>query len=367
MGLAQALFRLPWTATLAGARQLSDALAPLGSGPAMRALLPPLARLLANLPAAPTDDLSWQEFRNKWEVLNSVENPPAESQPLAAMVREAYSHYSFYTLWIMEGLGQQFANSALEREQPVRGLLNGERAAGVPARAMSMLHAGMGLAFASAILQEVEEDSRSALSIALHKFVSLCRMNSRPGYLGMALESLGLVTRMSYESLVRLIDAQLPGMSPHAVSYFWHGVGRAIYFLPVNLLPASEPGAREFQTLTLESPHELAYLNSLAGLAWAVSLVNMRQPRILETVLGANLKLLPAAGAFANGVFSAAAMRKLIFPEDPFLPAFCKFLPQSDDSAFLALWKENVKIPCERALRSSVNRPEDLFRYRRAA
>ena len=56
-----------------------------------------------------------------------------------------------------------------------------------------MLHAGIGMSFAKAVLVELEPTKWSAEAIreGIARFVRLCRDSSRPGYAGAALESLG--------------------------------------------------------------------------------------------------------------------------------------------------------------------------------
>ena len=367
MELVESLCRLSWAASLALIEEVASAVMPVSSGRAVRMFATPIAGVLSELPPGPEGSLAWQEFRNKWATINLVASAPADPEPLSIMVRKAYDLDPFFTLWAIEGAGQQFASNAASQGRPVRGLLTGPATNGVPVRALPMLHAGMGLSFASAALDSLPaEASDIQVRAALEQFVALCQVNSRSGYLGAALESLGLVARLSYESLVPVIDGHLRAMGRGIAGYFWHGVGRAIYFLPVNSLPSGGIGRREFAMARFEAPHELGYLNCLAGLTWAVALVNMRQPEILEVAFGEAEELLPAAGAFANGIFSAVSLRRFITPGDADVAQFCKYRPKLDGTRFQA-WDANVKRPCQLALRSTIGRYEDLFQYQPAA
>ncbi len=367
MELVDSLCQLSWAASLAVAEEVASALMPVSSGTA-RMFAGPIAEFLSELPPGPEGSLAWQEFRNKWETINLVASAPGDPEPLSVMVRKAYNLDPFFTLWAIEGAGQQFASKAASQGRPVRGLLTGPAINGVPVKAFPMLHAGMGLSFASAALDGLPADASDIqVRAALEQFVGLCQVNSRSGYLGAALESLGLVARLSYQSLIPVIDRYLCAMGRRIAGYFWHGVGRAIYFLPVNSLPSGGIGRREFEMVRFEAPHELGYLNCLAGLTWAVALVNMRQPPILEAAFGAAEKLLPAAGAFANGIFSAVSLRRSMTPGDADVAKFCKYQPKLEGSRFLAAWEANVKRPCQLALRSAIGRYEDLFQYQTAA
>jgi hypothetical protein len=93
----------------------------------------------------------------------------------------------------------------------------------------------------------------------------------------------------------------------------------------------------------------------------------MRQPEILEAAFAEAERLLPAAGAFANGIFSAVSLRQSITPGDADVAQFCKYRPKPDGTRFLAAWDANVTRPCRLALRSAITRYEDLFQYQPAA
>jgi len=90
-------------------------------------------------------------------------------------------------------------------------------------------------------------------------------------------------------------------------AYFWHGVGRGAYFAPANSLPYWSDPWQCFET-SMRIPHELGRRNAVAGCAWAMTLVNLRQPEIIATLLDQYGSQLAADDAFANGVFSALAV-----------------------------------------------------------
>ena len=58
------------------------------------------------------------------------------------------------------------------------------------------------------------------------------------------MEALGLVTRLRCPELVRIVDWRLSAIDPELVGYFWHGVGRGLYFLPLNALPCASSSWR---------------------------------------------------------------------------------------------------------------------------
>ena len=150
--------------------------------------------------------LAWQELRNKLEIFLLVKNlsaklglPPGQFIPLPALVEKAYTLSPFEALWAVEGVGHYYTDMYWEQKGVPNGLLS-EAQAPVPSKSLLMLHAGLGLAFADRLLDTLDPDvpSESRTDAVLKEFISLCENNSRPGYLGAAIESLGLVTRDFY-------------------------------------------------------------------------------------------------------------------------------------------------------------------------
>jgi hypothetical protein len=97
-----------------------------------------------------------------------------------------------------------------------------------------------------------------------------------------------------------------------------------------------------------EAPHELGQLNAIAGLAWAVTLVNMLQPQVMETVVRQHADEFARDGAFSNGVASSIIMRYDTTPGQEFIAAFCGHQPS--DPGVAATWSCLVSGPCEEGL-----------------
>jgi hypothetical protein len=252
----------------------------------------------------------------------------------------------------------------------VAGLLNGADAAELPAWSLTMLHAGIGMAFARHVLAPLDPAAApDTLRDALTRFVTLCRASSRAGYAGAALESLGLATRTLYPALLRPLDAHLAGVDADLPGYYWHGAGRAMYFEPPNMLPSMNAPWRAVRRLDEEAPHDTARRNIVAGLAWALTVVNMRHPQVMETFLRHHGALVAADDAFTNGMTSALMMRYDTTPDDPRIRAFVHHAPEAGGDA-LDTWRAVITGPAETALdvtyqglRAS-NALGDLFHYR---
>jgi hypothetical protein len=231
-----------------------------------------------------------------------------------------------------------------------------------------MLHAGIGLAFAQALLAPVTPgNSATALGPALRTFVRLCRENSRPGYVGAAYESLGLVAQTYHPDLVAEIDRWLPQTAGGLLGFFWHGVGRALYFSPRNFLPCSDI---DWTRAPASAPHETGRLNVIAGLAWAVTLVNMRQPTVIERLLRRQGNLLASSPAFANGVASSVVVRASTTPGAGFTSSFCSHRPEAAAGDLTTAWDRLVAGPChdalvrEQPLLARAGRLDTVFEYR---
>ena len=116
-------------------------------------------------------------------------------------------------------------------------------------------------------------------------------------------------------------------------------------------------------------PDNDARMNMRAGMAWALTLVNMRHPEIVEAVLRDQMA---ATGedrdAFVNGIMSAVVMRCDTSPDDPPLEAFIRHRPIGD-AALAARWDSDVRIPCEQArdeihpVLRDAGAIEEVFRY----
>jgi hypothetical protein len=249
-------------------------------------------------------------------------------------------------------MGHNYADRFWGQPDDPRDLLSGAEARAVPDKSLTMLHAGIGLSFAQHLLQPLTPETPGPeVRSVVERFLRLCQQNSRPGYIGAAMESLGLVTRDFHpRELVPVIDKQLAQVDEEAQAYFWHGVGRAIYFSPTYFLPVGRSPWRAVEMIFGEAPHELGQLNALAGLTWAVTLVNMPQPQIMEAIIKAHGQEFSQSGAFANGISSSIIMRHDTTPDAPFVTTFCEYQPADSDPALAQLWNSLVRGPCQDAL-----------------
>jgi hypothetical protein len=279
---------------------------------------------LVDLSADSGTDMAWQQGRNNFSVYGLVKGArsPASADvtstiDLVRRVESAYGLGAYADLWAIEGLGHDYAKLLLDRGGSGRIMMDGP-AASLPASSLTMMHAGLGLAVAERLLPHLTPcASRSQFRTVLTAFVDTCDANSRPGYRGAAYESLGLVARTWHPRLISGLDTGLREFNEGLLGFFWHGAGRALNFLPTYIVPIFSP----WRAANREAPHELARRNLRAGLAWAWTLVNMRQPWILAELLRRHCTTPDETDAFINGLASAVIVAADITPNDPYATA----------------------------------------------
>jgi hypothetical protein len=388
------MITFPLRVTLFGMRQFAAALAPRGrarrpevrrpaaltAGGVMRTALDMMRQSAgAFRPFVPdrAGGLGLQEFDNKLACFTAFEEAPvglrvgAGGATLAGLAAAARALGPYLGLWATEGVGYDHAERALRRAEAPQGLLADAGPGEVDPGSLVSLHAGMGLAFANRLLGAVPaEDRLGGTRRALADFVRLCRDNSRNGLAEAAVEGLGLVTRNLYPHLLPLVDRQLAEIEPDLAGYFWHGVGRALYFAPTNFVPCTCWAWRGLDQAQQTAPHELGRLNAVAGFAWAMTLVNVRHPEILALFLERHGGRLAEGDAFANGVASAALIWHQWAPSTPHLAALCGGESAPRAPAPAERWRALVQAPCAAALRRrypalrGLGRWGQLFRYR---
>lgn len=339
--------------------------------------MPPVAWLDSFLVKGQDSSAVLQEFSNKLYVIQLVTQVhsqlghDADSQTLAALVERAAQMETFPRLWAVEGLGNYYGDKALREADGAdpQGLLTGAVAASLPPWTLTMLHAGIGMSFAKDVLKKLDTSSSAeAVRSGVSRFISLCRNSSQPGYAGAALESLGLATRTLYPKLVPIIDAHIASVDPELAGYFWHGAGRAMYFEPMNMLPSANAPWRAVTRLEQDVPNELARRNALAGICWAVTVVNMRHPVVMETFLRHHRDIAENDDAYRNGLTSSLMMRYDTTRDGTSIAPFIHNEPADPDAR--DAWQRLVMGPCDHALRvtyPALKRQgalEELFHYR---
>lgn len=295
---------------------------------------------------ASENQLAWLELQNKLETFNLFAHVDLELDLLRknACLREdvvrASRLGSYRSVWAIEGVGHFYAELDDTSGHPLN--LTTEADA-LPRSSLVALHSGAGLSFADRCLETITAwHTDTQVRTTLERFIALCNEKSHEAYVGAAYEALGLVTRNLHPHLLLEIDHHLAALDEELVAYFWHGVGRGIYFAPTNFLPDGKSPRRVIKQIEQESPHELARLNALSGLTWALVLVNIRHPRILEAFISDNFSKLNREN-FASALCSAAMVWCESSPEDKALTALWKHRPS--DGQIARFWNAYVSEP----------------------
>src|SRR3989304_7714251 len=114
----------------------------------MSRLLPPMTRAISLFIPGRDSRIAWQNAKNNADIIQLVAHvstllpSPGTQVPLPELVEKCYALGTFPALWAVEGLGHWYADSCYERRELPRGLLTGNSAQALPAKSLTMLHAG---------------------------------------------------------------------------------------------------------------------------------------------------------------------------------------------------------------------------------
>jgi len=268
---------------------------------------------------------------------------PADRPSLPEMVRLAEALPPFQRIFALEGVAHFYTSTAATETPMIHLLADPE----LPDNAMVPLHSGMGTTLASAALARLgDSPSPADLRKALEDFFELCHDNSREGWYINSIEAMGLAVRTLYPHLRMQVSEEMGEIDEAAQPLFWHGVGRALYFVPMNFITFGGSHERALRAAFEEAPTLEDRHNTVAGLAWALTLVNIQHPIILETFLhmcrGTGL-----SAALSNGVVSALMVWRHMVPEGQEILA--PYLSSSTKVASPALWNDVVAMPAAHA------------------
>jgi hypothetical protein len=234
-----------------------------------------------------------------------LESQPSSPGP-AEGIRSAQDRLGHeQAVWAGEGVGYELLVRRCRTGRTTRDLFAGP-GDDVPPGAWTVLHTGMGMALAERWLERIPAaPAPGSLKERLEEHLQLCREAARTDYAELAFEPLGLVTRLLRGDLVPSLGEQLDRIGSVWSDLFWHGVGRGLYFLPRNLAPGRSAPWAGLEMCREEPHHEAARRNAVAGFAWAVTLVNLRRPEVVESFLGHHLEGEDPRDPVAQGVVSA--------------------------------------------------------------
>jgi hypothetical protein len=149
------------------------------------------------------------------------------------------------------------------------------------------------------------------------------------------------------------------------VEYFWHGAGRAMYFAPMTMIPGLSP----WDAADQEPPDETSRRNARAGVAWAFTIVNVRQPGIAANFLRHKANRISGNDAYTNGVYSTLIMAGEMVPGHSYVSEFCQYKPDADLSSLVDSWERHIgadaleRVDRYRQSLKAHHRLGEVFRY----
>jgi hypothetical protein len=283
----------------------------------------------------------WRELANKltaYRIFASAGGLGGSARSLATAMEGIRKLDRYTAVFTMEGASYHYALRG--------GRLRTPDVYQLPVATRIPMHTGAGLAWAEDALRST---SRSGVGQMAADFWERCRREAMDGYEETAFEALGLVAVTLYPHLVSDVDHHLAQSDEIQNGLFWHGVGRGLYFLPGGLIPRRKTVERTYGLCQCWPVSDTGTANALAGLAWAMTLVNLRDPEVVQRGLAEQPGEVRSHDTFLNGMTSALIVWLSANPEDPFVDALGCFQPADDDPASVELWDGIVRRACRDA------------------
>ncbi len=272
---------------------------------------------------------------------------------LGALVAETYRRDPAHTAFLLERLCFDFVKGLWRAGKEPRHLLDGAAAGALPEQSLILLHAGLGMALTEILVQPLPPGGPpAAVDAALDRFAELVEVNARPEFAAVSYEAMGLMVRRFIPRLHDTVEARLRLRDARLAAYYWHGAGRAIYFLPSLFHPFPGTTRRGLETCRREPLEPHHRLDALAGFSFASTMINLRHPELVARLLA---YLGPdEIEALASGVAGALLTRHHTSPDEVEVRGFLRpideprALPGGDRLA--VLWDDAVRRPCAEAL-----------------
>lgn len=250
----------------------------------------------------------------------------------SAVLRRGRRMAPWARLWLQEGFAYGWAGRLLKGERPTARLAELLRSA--PDELRLPLHTGVGMALAQRYLHSRPSPRPGAgpgrrwAAAVLRSMRQAVAEVSLGGMERAAFEPLGFVARTVCPWVLPELGRELTrDGSPAATAALWHGAGRGLYFVPQSLRPGVAAGV--FHRAVREALGDDGRCASLAGAAWALTLVNLRSPGVVAAALEREVaRCTPAErAAAASGAASAAALWWRVHGRDRRLEALLETVP----------------------------------------
>ncbi len=302
--------------------------------------------------------LACREFQNRmavfWQVLGSGVAAAGEAESatsLAERIKLAERKPGVLRVQAFEGLGRACIATAGNIDLGSPQVVDQATVASLPEYSRLSINLGVGLGLAEMVFSAVEEDAGDEeLVELLERVLQLCREQSTSGFLTAAAESVGVYLRVFRARLSQRFFhlVQSASIEDESRKAFWHGVGRAYYFLASH----SSPGSIKlgFERIVREAPMEEALRNMVSGFAFAVTFVNLRSPEVVDGLFLQEINLgdAPREPLSEGCVLACCLFERAKRDGDETLEAFLAYEP--NNTAARQLWSELISIPARKSV-----------------
>jgi hypothetical protein len=264
-----------------------------------------------------------------------------DSATLETLLRRARREGPYHSLFLTEGIGYLCAGTYRVAEQP--------------AEAQPSLHVGMGLQFAERALRQTKGNR---LDRVVSYYLRQWSIHALARWHCAGAEPFGFAAAILCPDLVQTLS-HAADFDVERAGYYWHGVGRALYFAPTMAMPLCGAHARAMWQARTVGHSEHAVANVMAGWAWGMTLTNVRHPDLIEAALVHACEAAPSLEALRHGIAGALAMADAGAPSHPFRRALWHHQPRERHGA--SVWNRLVRSACQTPT-TAMNLPS-AFRY----
>lgn len=241
-----------------------------------------------------------QELRNKVGIYNTVRQIESilkgieRSDSISAYLERTHSIEPFLRGWSFEGVGYEFGKSILRSE--CKPLQRDQ----IPEQAMLMVHTGLGMAISETVLsRHLRHKSPDWI---VENFLSLVDSIAISEYQQVCWEPFGLMLRLYNREIEKAVVELIRKKHPRFCLSCFHGIGRACYFAWEFFPPVC---AAQIDILVRDAESESEANNVLAGFAWALTLVNLKNPKLVHFLLDDLSVGAAQRKAISNGIASS--------------------------------------------------------------
>lgn len=249
---------------------------------------------------------------------------PATRARLLELVALAYRRPAFAVPFTLEAITYRAQRVAAGAD-----LLAPCPGAELPLESLTLLHSGLGLGTAQAVFRGGGA-APATVAARVDRFLDEIAARALPEYAPIAIEALGLVLRTRFPSQLRAAIDRLAGVNPRGAELAAHGIGRALYFRPLRLLPW--PGAT--WSALAQCRRELAEpelaIEAQKGVLFAQTFVTLHRPTVIEALLRRHRDEIAELPAWVPGFTAALLLRALTVPADSGPERFLDHRPAAD-------------------------------------